>query len=594
MCPGRSGKRSLGCFLPPWAILRTIEPYQPTGPTLPERPTRLMPVPQTERRSESDPGAHRTSTSDPARAHRLLWILGGFRLFLATFLLMCAMLRWSALPLTESAAARLAIEAQAYLIWGLFLAGLHVLSRNRLLAFETALGAGGDLIFMAVLSLSNLHAPWLPIVNIMLIPLGVAASILSLESGLSLAALASLFVIAGAIESWITGHGTRLLPHAAFVAILFFVVTIVLYSLSNRVRISERILARQKLDLENLSQLNAYLVEHMVTGIVVFDPDDRVRFFNEAAERLLTAGGGAQAVPPAAQDTLRFVRESLASPTAHPFQSTPIKTPAGKSVLPQLRPIGQQGALLILDDLTYLNEQMHELKLQAMGRLTASIAHEIRNPLSAIRHAMQLLREFPGLGAEERRLNQIALDQVERLNRVIGNILTLSRPPSHPAISLELNSWLDTFIDEFASHHEITLPSRQIRVFAIAEPLRAQISPELLHQIIWNLAENAFLHGAPSADPVHPRILFRLDRHQETQAVRMGVLDNGPGIPEGLLERIYDPFYSTSPQGTGLGLFIARELCTLNGLSLRYRRRKSGGSEFYILFLKSQPAVTLR
>jgi len=533
------------------------------------------------------------STTDPARADRLLWILAGFRLFLAALLLISALLHWSALPLTSSAAARLTIEAEAYLIWGILMAGLHALSRNRFLTFETVLGAGGDLIFMAVLSASGLHAAWLPTVNIMLIPLGVAASILDLEGGLSLAALASLFVLARAVDTWIAGQGTRLLPHAAFVSILFFIVTIALYSLSNRVRISERILARQKLDLEDLSQLNAYLVEHMVTGIVVFGPNDRVRFFNESAQRLLSKGESGS-IPKAALEVLRFVRESLESQTAHPFQSTPIKTPAGKSVLPQIHPIGAQGALLILEDLTYLNEQMHELKLQAMGRLTASIAHEIRNPLSAIRHAMQLLREAPTLGAEERRLNQIALDQVERLNRVIGNILTLSRPPSYPTIPLELNGWLETFIEEFASRHEIRLPSPQIQVFALAEPLSAQISPELLHQIVWNLAENAFLHGAPPSDPVHPSVLFRLDRHRESQAVRLGVLDHGPGIPEDLLERIYDPFYSTSPQGTGLGLYIARELCTLNGLSLRYRRRKSGGSEFYILFLKPQPAVNLR
>ncbi len=564
-------------------------------PTL-HRGCLLTPVPTPQTNLEPARTASRpplASIADPRRAQRLLWILAGFRLFLSLLLVLSARFNWSALPLSPAAATRLAIEAEAYFIWGLLLAGLHALSRNHWLTFETVLGAGGDLIFMAILASSGLHATWLPTINIMLIPLGVAASILDLEGGLSLAALASLFVLTRAIEAWITGQGTRLLPHAAFVSILFFIVSIVLYSLSNRVRISEHILARQKLDLENLSQLNAHLVEHMITGIVVFGPDDRVRFFNESAERLL-AGGGSTSTPEAALEVLRFVRGGLESPTAHPFQSTPIKTPAGKSVLPQIHPIGQEGALLVLEDLTYLNEQMHELKLQAMGRLTASIAHEIRNPLSAIRHAMQLLREFPALGAEERRLNQIALDQVERLNRVIGNILTLSRPPSYPAVPLELKSWLESFIEEFAIHHEIKLPSPQIRVFTLAEPLSAQISPELLHQIVWNLAENAFLHGAPTTDPVHPKVLFRLDRHRETETVRLGVLDHGPGIPEDLLERIYDPFYSTSPQGTGLGLYIARELCNLNGLSLRYRRRKSGGSEFYILFLKPQTALTLR
>lgn len=552
-------------------------------------PARPNPTPETAPRWSTQP-VH----TDPARARRLLWILAGFRLLLATLLILGTLLHWGALPLTQAHTTRLAIEAETYFVWGLVLFGLRALARERILTFETVLGAGSDLVFMAILSANGLHATWLPTYNLMLIPLAVAASILDLEGALSLAALATLFVLGGALEAWIEGEGTRLLPHAAFVSILFFGLTFALNSLSNRVRLSERILARQQLDLENLSQLNAYLVEHMVTGIVVFDSDDRVRFMNESARRLLTAPGSDEP-PAAARDILRFVRDSHAAAlNGLPFQQTPIKTPTGTSVLPQVHAIGRVGALLALEDLTYLNEQMHELKLQAMGRLTASIAHEIRNPLSAIRHATQLLSEAPALGPEERRLNQIALDQVERLNRVIGNILTLSRPQSDHGVPMELNSWLENFVEEFASRHHIQLPSRRIRVYALAETLTATVSPELLHQVVWNLAENAFLHGAPPDDPVHPRMLFRLDRHRESQAVRLGVLDYGPGIREDLLERIYDPFYSTSPQGTGLGLYIARELCTLNGLSLRYRRRKSGGSEFYILFLKAEPTVTLR
>ncbi len=419
-----------------------------------------------------------------------------------------------------------------------------------------------------------------------MIPLGVAASILNLEGSLALASLTSVFVLARSFEKWLAGQGTNPLLHAALFSILFFLITLILYSLANRVRITETILARQKLDLDNLSELNAYLVQRMPTGVVIFDREDRVRFFNAAAAQLLSLPGVDP--NPHARNLLRFLKSQKSN---QPRVASPVITPVGRSVLPDLRPIGQQGAILTLEDLSQLESKMHELKLQAMGRLTAAIAHEIRNPLAAIRHAAQLLHESQHLDPEDRRLNQITLDQVERLNRVIGNILTLSRPTTRPAQPLELGIWLGGFMEEFASRHGMTPSSGQIRSVEFEKHLEAQVSPDLLHQIVWNLAENALTHGASPSRSGRTLVLFRLDRQHRKGQVRLGVLDRGPGIPENLLERIYDPFYSTSPQGTGLGLFIARELCTLNGLSLHYRKRKSGGSEFYILFSDPQPVA---
>jgi two-component system sensor histidine kinase PilS (NtrC family) len=526
------------------------------------------------------------ASSDPERTRRLLRILTGYRLALGLLLLLAATEHPPWLPLAAEAARQLQWEAAGYLLWGLLLLGLTLGLPQRLRIWEPLVGLVGDLLFIAALAQSHLGAAWLLTSNLFMIPLGVAASILSLEGSLTLVSLTSFFLLARGFDKWLAGAGTSPLLHAALFSILFFLITLILYSLSNRVRITERILVRQKLDLDNLSELNAYLVQRMPTGVVIFDRDDRIRFFNAAAAQLLSQPGSDPT--PHVLNLLRFLRNQAQE---RPRALSPIVTPTGRSALPDLRPIGQQGYILTLEDLSQLDAKMHELKLQSMGRLTAAIAHEIRNPLSAIRHAAQLLHESPSLDPEDKRLNQITLDQVERLNQVIGNILTLSRPATRPAQPLELGSWLRGFMEEFASRHGITLPSDRIRAIRFQNPLEARMSPDLLHQIVWNLAENAFTHGAPPTHPDRAVVLFRLDRLRRGGTVLLGVLDRGPGIPENLLERIYDPFYSTAPQGTGLGLFIARELCTLNGLSLHHRSRKSGGSEFYILFPASQPTA---
>ncbi len=526
----------------------------------------------------------RSGHSDPQRTRRLLWILTAYRFMMGLLILLATLARSSWFPLSGTAAQRLQWMAGGYLLLSLLLLGLTLGLPDRMRRWEPLLGPVTDLAFIAALAQSHLATQWLPTSNLFMIPLGVAASILNLEGSLALASLASVFVLARSFEKWLANQGTNPLLHAALLSILFFLITLILYSLANRVRITETILARQKLDLDNLSELNAYLVQRMPTGVVIFDREDRVRFFNAAAAQLLSAPGIDP--NPHARNLLRFLKGQRGD---RPRISTPVVTPVGRSVLPDLRPIGQQGAILTLEDLSQLEAKMHELKLQAMGRLTAAIAHEIRNPLAAIRHAAQLLHESQHLDPEDRRLNQITLDQVDRLNRVIGNILTLSRPTTRPVQPLELGAWLRGFMEEFASRHGMTLPSSQIRSVEFEKHLEAQVSPDLLHQIVWNLAENALTHGASPSRAGQALVLFRLDRQHRKGQVRLGVLDRGPGIPENLLERIYDPFYSTSPQGTGLGLFIARELCTLNGLSLHYRRRKSGGSEFYILFPNPQP-----
>ena len=529
----------------------------------------------------------RSGRSDPQRTRRLLWILTVYRFVIGILLLLATVARSSWFPLSETAAQRLQWMAGGYLLWSLLLLGLAIGLPERVRRrWEPLLAPAADLVFIAALAQSHVAAQWLLTSNLFMIPLGVAASILNLEGCLALASLTSVFVLTRSFDQWLAGQGTNPLLHAALFSILFFLITLILYSLANRVRITETILARQKLDLDNLSELNAYLVQRMPTGVVIFDREDRVRFFNAAAAQLLSPPG--MDPNPHARNLLRFLRSQK---DERPKTAPPLVTPVGRSVLPDLRPIGQQGSILTLEDLSQLDAKMHELKLQAMGRLTAAIAHEIRNPLAAIRHDAQLLHESQHLDPEDRHLNQITLDQVERLNRVIGNILTLSRPTTRPAQPLELGVWLQGFMEEFASRHGMTLPSGQIRAVEFEKHLEAQVSPDLLHQIVWNLAENAFTHGVSASRRDRAVVLFRLDRKHRQGQVRLGVLDRGPGIPENLLERIYDPFYSTSPQGTGLGLFIARELCTLNGLSLHYRKRKSGGSEFYILFPNSQPAA---
>ena len=198
-------------------------------------------------------------------------------------------------------------------------------------------------------------------------------------------------------------------------------------------------------------------------------------------------------------------------------------------------------------------------------------------------HAGQLLAESPVMGTDERRLTDIIRNNSERVSTIINNVLQLSRREATKPTRLMLGDWLEGFLDEFCDTMQVSMP--QIAVREDAGNLEVRIDPTHLHQVVWNLCDNAFKYGE-ARDGVNLEI--RLGRLAPSNRPFLEVSDRGPGIDARAVDRIFEPFFTGRKGGTGLGLFIARELCQLNRAVLLYEPRGLDGSIFRIIFSDPQ------
>jgi two-component system sensor histidine kinase PilS (NtrC family) len=358
--------------------------------------------------------------------------------------------------------------------------------------------------------------------------------------------------------------------------------------MANRLRESEALVRRREIDLANLAQLSQYIVQHLRESILVLDPQDRIRLINESAAQIL---GDQNAYPDAllgeASPRLLFLLEawrqegggSEALPARDP---TFVAADGARVIRPHFAPLGSSNpapVLVFLEDTGLIAEQVQRSKLAALGRLSASIAHEIRNPVGAMSHAGQLLAESPHLSEEERRLTHIIRTNAERVSGIIDNVQRLSRRDPARRELLSLSAWTEEFLAEFCE--TMQWPRTRLLVSGTRADVEARVDPDQLRQIVWNLCDNAIKHAA-QGDPGQS-IELRYGRMAPSTRPFLEVTDHGPGIAPEHIERIFEPFYSGG-RGTGLGLFLARELAQANGATLLHEPRSGGGSTFRLVF----------
>jgi two-component system sensor histidine kinase PilS (NtrC family) len=236
--------------------------------------------------------------------------------------------------------------------------------------------------------------------------------------------------------------------------------------------------------------------------------------------------------------------------------------------------------LVFLEDTSLIAEQVQQSKLAALGRLSASIAHEIRNPVGAMSHASQLLAESPHLAADDKRLTEIIRGNADRVSAIINNVLQLSKRGETRLERLSLAIWLEEFCEEFCE--TMQLGRERLLVEAQEPDLEVRADPTQLHQILWNLCENALRHALRDAPDA--TIEIRHGRLNPSARPFLEVADRGPGVKPEQAERIFEPFFSGAQGGTGLGLFLARELAQTNGATLLYEPRTGGGTVFRLVF----------
>lgn len=418
--------------------------------------------------------------------------------------------------------------------------------------------------------------------NLLFIPVAAAALLLGQRTAITLAALLSLALLFQQVMlNWSALAVQPRFTHAGLLGLLFMLVSLVGARLSRRIRESEALAVKRGLDLRNLSELNDYIIHHLRTGIVVVDHQDRLQLLNGTAAHFLGIREHQRNLPVARVS--RRLAKLVERRKNNPFARPPSFTAADDEtvVIPRFTELGspdQPGTLIFLEDSSLQGQRAQEMKLAALGRFTASIAHELRNPLAAISHANQLLSESERLDDEERHFSDIISRHTERVNRIIETVLKLSRREATEPRTLSLDDWLDRYRNELVETGR--LDSSELVVDLPETAVTARMDADHLHQVMDNLVENAKRHRDEASDqPIHVRV----SHVGERQRPCLEVMNPGPPIPEEDAVHIFEPFYTASPRGTGLGLFVARELCDCNRAKLEYRR-EDGMNNFRILF----------
>jgi two-component system, NtrC family, sensor histidine kinase PilS len=420
--------------------------------------------------------------------------------------------------------------------------------------------------------------------SLLFITVAINSVLLTQRMSIAFAALATLAVLGEQTLAILYGTAEQTgYTQAGIIGVILFAAALGGHLVGRRLRESEALAEQRGLDLANLSEINDYVIQHMRSGVLVVDEADQIRMFNGAAANALNLSNpGRSSLTDAAP---RLKGELHAWRRGDQRRPAPFVSPDGQPLIPHFTSIGRNragGALIFLEDASAVAEQVRQTKLATLGRLTASIAHEIRNPLSAVSHANQLLAESPQIAGQDKRLTEIIREHAKRMERIVENILQLSRRDNSRAEELDLVAWLKDFLDEFRDRHALGAQALLLRM-ETGGISQVRVDPTHLHQILWNLSENALRYGA-NPDSGGKLVEYRVGPLPAPGTAFLEVLDRGPGVAPDMADHIFEPFYTSDPRGTGLGLFIARELCECNRARLSYTPRPEGGSCFRIEF----------
>ena len=420
----------------------------------------------------------------------------------------------------------------------------------------------------------------------MLLVVAIAGNSLLLGGRTSIlfAAIASIAVLAEQIYAELSGTLAPYYTQAGILGATLFATAFLAHVLSRRIRESEALAAQRGVDLANLAQLNQHVIQRMQSGIIVVDANNQIRLMNESAWYMLglpalggTTSKSLRLVSPELAEQLTAWRENILS-EAKIFRASGSNT----DLLPSMTALGSDeraGTLIFLEDTARMAQQAQQMKLASLGRLTASIAHEIRNPLGAISHAEQLLAEAVTDNPADRRLLEIIHNNTSRVNDIIENILQLSRRNRAVPEDMQLKPWLEQFITEFTLSQGCAAGDVGVSIEPAETVVRMDATQ--LHQVLWNLCQNGLRYSMDY--PKQPKLELHGGLSSSGHPF-LDIIDHGPGIPPESAQHIFEPFFTTSAKGSGLGLYIARELCECNGARLSYLAVPTGGSCFRIEF----------
>ena len=364
---------------------------------------------------------------------------------------------------------------------------------------------------------------------------------------------------------------------AGTMGMAYFTAALAIRYLSQRISTTQHLAERRREDIERLSQINQLIVQRMQTGVVVMSHNGEIKLLNNAAAELLD-------YPDVVISPGSKAPTELVSMAANPDNNSQLLTLGRGKVevqvnMAHLDSTENGDCLFYLENSSKIAQRAQNLKLASLGRFSASIAHEIRNPLAAISYAAQLLSENPELEETDRKFTRIIQNHANRMNDIIQNILELSRGRPPKPERFELESWLRDFANDWQTHNP---NAAELKVHASASGIIVKVDPSQLRQIVSNITENGIRHSTTEKE--RGQVSFELTTSPLSGGAVLDIIDNGPGIAVEDEDAIFEPFFTTQVQGSGLGLYLSRELCLANQMSIVYQRTESGQSCFRLQF----------
>lgn len=407
------------------------------------------------------------------------------------------------------------------------------------------------------------------------------------------AAITTIVIVGeGLYRYFLIQEDSQSLFASSLLGTLAFAISVLFQHLSHKIRLSHEEAIKQAEHAQHLQNLAHSIIERMHTGIMVLGKDASIQLMNHAASQLLNAPTSPDIntelkdFPELYQHYQEWIQQRQKNPFSrqHHFTNDVLKVN-----FTQLHHDNQSEVILFLEDIRSLQQQAQRLKLASLGRLTASIAHEVRNPLGAISHAAQLLQESETINPKDERLLGIINTHSKRVNLIIDNVLNLSRRKHASPSSLELTQWLSEFITDYSeAQPRDKQPKISLFIHRNENYFYTNFDESQLRQILTNLCDNGLRYSKTNEKGVDLTIELGHDKNFQQPFIR--IIDYGEGVSAADADHLFEPFFTTENTGSGLGLYICRELCEANQAFISYCRIYNNLSCFHIQLSHPQRA----
>lgn len=405
---------------------------------------------------------------------------------------------------------------------------------------------------------------------LLLFTIASAALLVSTSFGALAATLASGALVWLHINSMEARESTG--PYLIPLMLAYYTIALLGGRIGHRIALATWATSAQREEITELSALTDQMLKRLPVGVLVVDAEGDIQSSNEVAADLLKLppNSGRRSLAIASNDLNGLLLAWQRSPAG---ERSPVTLGAEQKLIePQFFPLhpGSEDVLIFLEDTSQATKRAESITLATLGRFSASLAHEIRNPLAAIKYSSQLMRESKNLDVMDRRMLDIIQQQIQRMDGIVDSVLGLARRQRAQPETFDLGRLMRDFVAEYSAGFPLDNDTLDLLVQPIAQ--HAHADPKQIHQILMVLVSNARYYGRMPDKPAKMTLRLQSDAAVNT----LDVLDEGPGIHETAQKNLFRPFFTTSGHGTGLGLYIARELARANNGDLQYLPRARG------------------